>query len=246
MSLPAGWRLRIHDSLPSTQTLAVELAEQGEASGLAVLARQQTQGRGRAGRVWQSTPGNLHLSVLLRPTGPAREIGGHALLAAVALHDAARHHAPGRSFRLKWPNDLLEGEAKLAGILAEAALDSAGGIAHLVMGIGVNLSHAPTVEGRAVTWLGPIPPEDFAATLLGQLAHWEALRDAQGFAPVFAAWEERGPPRGTVLTVRQGDNPLTGSYEGLAEDGGLRLATAKGPRIIHTGEVIGDGHASRH
>lgn len=245
MSLPAGWRLRVHDSLPSTQTLAIELAEQGEPGGLAILARRQSQGRGRAGRAWQSEPGNLHLSVLLRPADPAREIAGHALLAAVALHEAAFHHAPGRPLRLKWPNDLMEDGAKLAGILAEASLDPAGGIAHLVLGFGVNLAHAPEVEGRAVTCLGPIPPEDFAATLVARLAHWHGIRAAQGFAPIRAAWEERGPPRGTVLTLRQGDNPVMGSYEGLAEDGGLCLATAEGPRIFHAGEVIGDGHASR-
>lgn len=241
----AGWRLVVHDSLPSTQTLAIELAEQGEAGGLAILALRQTQGRGRAGRAWQSRPGNLHLSVLLRPAGPAREIAGHALLAAVALHEAAVHHAPGRPLRLKWPNDLMEQGAKLAGILAEASLDPAGSIAHLVLGFGVNLAHAPEVEGRAVACLGPIPPETFAATLLGRLSHWQETRLEQGFAAVRAAWEERGPPRGTGLTLRQGDNPVTGSYEGLAEDGGLRLATAEGLRIFHAGEVIGDGHASR-
>jgi BirA family biotin operon repressor/biotin-[acetyl-CoA-carboxylase] ligase len=245
LTLPAGWRLRVHDSLPSTQTLAIELAEQGEPGGLALLARRQTQGRGRAGRAWQSQPGNLHLSVLLRPAGPAREIAGHALLAAVALHEAATHHAPGRPLRLKWPNDLMEEGAKLAGILAEASLDPAGGIAHLVLGFGVNLAHAPEVEGRAVACLGPILPEEFCATLIGRLAHWHEIRAEHGFSPIRAAWEERGPPRGTVLTLRQGDNPVTGRYEGLAEDGGLRLATAEGPRIFHAGEVIGDGHASR-
>ncbi|TCH97001.1 biotin--[acetyl-CoA-carboxylase] ligase [Roseococcus sp. SYP-B2431] len=241
----AGWRLRIHDSLPSTQTLAIELAEQGEAGGLAILARRQTQGRGREGRSWQSQAGNLHLSVLLRPSGPAREIAGQALLAAVALHEAALHHAPGRPLRLKWPNDLMEEGAKLAGILAEASLDPAGNIVHLVLGFGVNLAHAPAVEGRATACLGPIPPEDFARTLVDRLAHWQEIRAGQGFAPIRAAWEERGPPRGTVLTLRQGDNPTTGRYEGLAGDGGLRLATADGPLVFHAGEVIGDGHASR-
>lgn len=245
MTLPPGWRLNLHDSLPSTQTLAIERAEQGEPGGLAILACRQTQGRGRAGREWRSRPGNLHLSVLLRPEGPAREIAGHALLAAVALHEAATHHAPGRPLRLKWPNDLMEEGAKLAGILAEASLDPAGRIAHLVLGFGVNLAHAPEVEGRAVGCLGPIPPEDFAATLIGRLAQWQEIRAGQGFAPIRAAWEERGPPRGTVLILRQGDNPVTGSYEGLAEDGGLRLATESGLRVFHAGEVIGDGHASR-
>lgn len=245
MTLPSGWRLSVHESLPSTQTLAIEKAEQGEPGGLALLARRQSQGRGRAGRAWQSQRGNLHLSVLLRPNGPAREIAGHALLAAVALHEAALVHAPDRPLRLKWPNDLMEEGAKVAGILAEASLDPAGRIAHLVLGFGVNLAQAPEVEGRAVACLGPIAPEDFAGTLLGRLAHWQEVRAAEGFAPIRAAWEERGPPRGAVLTLRQGDNPVTGRYEGLAEDGGLRLGTEKGPLVFHAGEVIGDGHASR-
>jgi len=113
----SAFRLRIHESLPSTQSLVTELAERGEPAGLAILARRQTAGRGRAGRAWQSEAGNLHLSVLLRPTGQAREVAGYALLAAVALHEGALHHAPIRTLRLKWPNDLMEGDAKLAGIL---------------------------------------------------------------------------------------------------------------------------------
>ncbi|MDB5412382.1 MAG: biotin--[acetyl-CoA-carboxylase] ligase [Rubritepida sp.] len=247
MNLAAGspFRLRIHESLPSTQSLVTDLAERGEPAGLAVLARRQTHGRGRAGRAWQSQAGNLQLSVLLRPGGAARDIAGQALLAAVALHDAATHHAPDRALQLKWPNDLMEDGAKIAGILAEAALDEHGGIAHLVLGFGVNLAHAPEVEGRAVAALGPIPPEDFTATLLERLEYWQDLRLLDGFAPIRSAWIERGPPRGTVLTIRQGDNPVSGRYEGLAEDGGLLLTVGGSLQVFHAGEVIGDGHASR-
>ncbi|WP_431305436.1 biotin--[acetyl-CoA-carboxylase] ligase [Sediminicoccus sp. BL-A-41-H5] len=240
-----GFRLQIHDSLPSTQSLLTERAERGEAAGLAILARRQTAGRGRAGRAWNSQAGNLHISILIRPMASARDIAGYALLAAVALHDAARHHAPGRALTLKWPNDLMESGAKLAGILSEAALDERGGIAHLIFGIGVNLAHAPVVEGRAVAALGAIPPEDVAATLLERLAHWLALREAGGFAPIRAAWMERGPERGSRMTLRHGDKPVTGSYEGLAEDGGLLLATAGGPMVFHAGEVMERPDASR-
>ncbi|WP_424813985.1 biotin--[acetyl-CoA-carboxylase] ligase [Roseococcus sp. YIM B11640] len=243
--MSGSFRLQIHDLLPSTQTLAAELAEDGEAAGLAILARRQSQGRGRAGRAWTSREGNLHISILLRPQGPAREIAGHALLAAVALHEAAAHHAPGRALRLKWPNDLMENGAKIAGILTEASLDPAGGIAHLIIGIGVNLAYAPEVEGRETACLGPIRPEDFAETLLERLAHWHAVQAAQGFAPIRAAWIERGPERGSRLILRQGDKPVTGRYEGLAEDGGLLLAREGRVEVHHAGEIIGDGHASR-
>ncbi|UPY38399.1 biotin--[acetyl-CoA-carboxylase] ligase [Sediminicoccus sp. KRV36] len=239
------FRLRVHESLPSTQSLATELAERGEPAGLAILARRQTEGRGRAGRAWQSVAGNLHLSLLLRPGGAARDIAGYALMAAVALHEAALHHAPGRPLVLKWPNDLMEGSAKIAGILSEAALDAHGGIAHLVCGIGVNLAHAPAVEGRAVAALGPIAPEIFAATLLSRLADWHKLRLTEGFAPIRAAWMERGPERGSLMTLRQGDNPVSGRYEGLAEDGGLLLATAGRLHAFHAGEVMERYDASR-
>jgi BirA family biotin operon repressor/biotin-[acetyl-CoA-carboxylase] ligase len=240
-----GFRLEIHDLLPSTQSLATELAERGEPAGLAILARRQSAGRGTAGRSWHSEPGNLHISILLRPEGPARDIAGYALLAAVALHDAAMHHAPGRALTLKWPNDLMEGEAKLAGILSEADLDDHGGVTHLIFGIGVNLAHAPSVAGRAVTALGPIPPEAFAQTLLAQLAHWMERRAREGFAAIRAAWIERGPERGSRMTLRQGDNPVSGRYEGLAEDGGLMLATEGGPHVFHAGEVMERPDASR-
>lgn len=239
------FRLRIHETLPSTQSLAMELAARGEPAGLAILARRQTEGRGRAGRPWQSEAGNLHISILLRPGGPARDIPGYSLLAAVALHEAALHHAPGRPLELKWPNDLMEGGAKLAGILTEAALDDRGGIGHLVFGIGVNLAHAPEVEGRRVTALGPIPPEALAETLLERLAHWQKRRLIEGFAPIRAAWMERGPERGTVLTLRQGDNPVSGRYEGLAEDGGLLLATGGRLHAFHAGELMERHDASR-
>ncbi len=243
--MTGGFRLQIHDSLTSTQTLLAELAERGEPAGLAILARRQSAGRGSSGRSWHSEAGNLHLSILLRPEAPARDIAGYALLAAVALHDAAARHAPGRAFKLKWPNDLMEGEAKLAGILSDAKLDDRGGITHLIFGIGVNLAHAPEVAGRAVTALGPIPPEAFAATLLERMAHWLERRAHGGFAPIRAAWIERGPERGSHMTLRQGDNPVSGRYEGLAEDGGLMLATAGGSHVFHAGEVMERPDASR-
>lgn len=239
------FRLHIHESLSSTQTLVTELAERGEPEGLAIMARRQTAGRGRAGRAWQSEAGNLHISALLRPRGPARDVAGYALLAAVALHDAARRHAPDRPFVLKWPNDVMEGEAKLAGILAEAALDEQGGIAHLIFGIGVNLAYAPEVQGRAVTALGPVPPEDFAAALLERITHWRHLRLRDGFAPIRAAWMERGPARGTLMTLRQGDKPVSGRYEGLAEDGGLMLSTGGRLHVFHAGEVMERHDATR-
>lgn len=231
---PSRWRLQFFEALDSTQTLVTRLAEAGEPEGLAVLARRQLAGRGREGRGWEGPAGNLALSVLLRPKAPARALPQFALLAAVALHDAAAPLAPGLS--LKWPNDLLRDGAKVAGILAEAALDPDGGVAHLVLGFGVNLAHAPEVPGRPTACLGPVPPEDFARTLLDALEARLRQQALEGFAPVRAAWQAAGPAPGAWLTLRQG---IAGRYEGLAEDGGLLLGSGGRVHRVHAGELEG-------
>lgn len=231
------WRLLVHEALDSTQTLVVRLAEAGEPEGLAVLARRQTAGRGTGGRSWEGPSGNLALSLLLRPRAPARVLPQYALLAAVALHGCASAHAAGLS--LKWPNDLLRDGAKCAGILAEGAVAPGGGIAHLVLGFGVNLAHAPEVPGRATAALGPVPPEDFARALMEGLDRWLLRTRLEGFAPVRAAWEAAGPPRGAMLTLRQGSGTVSGRYEGLAEDGGILLATGGRVHRFLAGEIGG-------
>ncbi|HZH45082.1 MAG TPA: biotin--[acetyl-CoA-carboxylase] ligase [Roseococcus sp.] len=236
MTLPAGWRLRIFESLPSTQGLLATLAEAGEPGRLAILARRQTAGRGRGQHVWEGPAGNLHLSVLIRPSGSARLVPQYGLLAAVALHEAAARP----EVRLKWPNDLLLDEAKAAGILTEAALDAGGGTAHLVIGFGVNLAHAPELPDRRTARLGEEAPEDFAVRLLHSLDHWLTRVLLDGFAPVRAAWMAVGPEHGALLSVRQGADVLSGRYEGLAEDGGLLLATGGRVHRFLSGEV-GEG-----
>lgn len=231
------WRLEVREHLPSTQNLALMRAAEGEAEGLAILARRQTAGRGTGVRVWDSPPGNLHLSVVLRPTGPARELPSWALLFAVALHDAASALRP--EARLKWPNDLMLGAAKAGGVLTEAELTPEGGIAHLVAGFGVNLAHAPPVPGRAVAALGPEEPEAFARRLLDRVAHWRTARLLEGFAPVRAAWLAAGPVRGTPVTLRREQGDIHGRFEGLAEDGALLLSTGGRVHAFHAGEVGG-------
>jgi BirA family biotin operon repressor/biotin-[acetyl-CoA-carboxylase] ligase len=228
------FRLEVFDTLPSTATLLAERAAgQGEAPGLAILARRQTAGRGTHGRAWQSPPGNLHLSVLLRPTAPAREAPEWALLAAVALHDTA-----GATTRLKWPNDLMLGEAKAGGILTESATTADGMIDWLALGIGVNLAHAPELPGRATAALGAEPPEEFATRLLAALAVRAETHATSGFAPIRAAWMAAGPPLGAPLSIQQGVSRVNGRYEGLSPSGGLLLAVEGRVMEFHAGEVV--------
>lgn len=237
---PAGWRLLVHDQLPSTADLIRRSAEDGEAERLAVLARRQTAGRGTHGRAWESPAGNLYLSVLLRPAAQAREVPQWALLAAVALHDALAPWA-GPGLTLKWPNDLLLDGAKCAGILAEASLNAVGGLDWLAFGFGVNLASAPTVPGRRTASLpAPAPaPETAAAAVLASLDHWRAVRETEGFSLIRAAWLARGHRPGAALTVTAAGAPLAGSFEGLDETGALRIRTESGLQTVIAGSVEG-------
>jgi len=235
-ALPPGWRLRIHASLPSTSDLLLRLAADGEPGGLAVLAHRQTAGRGRDGRPWRSEPGNLHLSLLLRPEGTAREAHQWGLLAAVALHDALAAWAPDPEMLvLKWPNDVMLGGAKLAGILCESAADAAGRLEWLVIGLGANLSHAPSVPGRATASL-PLAPgaEAMAAAVLERFAHWQSRQLAEGFAAIRVAWMARGPAQEAPLILRGG---LAGGYRGLGDNGSLLLAAGGVVHAVLSGEV---------
>jgi BirA family biotin operon repressor/biotin-[acetyl-CoA-carboxylase] ligase len=242
-ALPPGWRLEVHAALPSTSALLAQRAEAGEAEGLAIQALEQTAGRGRAGRAWSSPPGNLYLSVLLRPESPAREAPQWSLLAGVALAEAAAEAIAGPvGLRLKWPNDLLLGGAKCAGILAESALTPTGGIAWLTLGIGVNLAQAPVLPDRRTAVLpGAGGPEAFAARLLARLAAWRDVQRAAGFAPIRAAWLRFGPAVGERITLR--DLPGGGDFAGLAEDGSLLLDIDGTRRAVPAGEILSQGEA---
>ncbi|MBR0651896.1 biotin--[acetyl-CoA-carboxylase] ligase [Roseomonas terrae] len=240
---PAAFRLQVHEALPSTSDLVIRLAETGEPEGLAVLARQQTAGRGTQGRVWEGPSGNLHLSVLLRPTEPLRLAPQWGFVAAVALADALLPLLPDPNLlSLKWPNDLMLGGAKAAGILAETGADGAGGLGWVCIGIGVNLARAPEVPGRATASLaamGIVPPvpEEFAVSLLEAIDHRRRQRQAEGFAPIRAAWLARGPAPGAHLAIRRRGAEIAGRFAGLADDGSLLIDTGGRVQSLASGEV---------
>lgn len=243
-ALPGGFRLQHYRELPSTSDLCIRLAAGGEPVGLAVLADEQTAGRGRNGRRWESPAGNLFLSVLLRPEGDAGEAARASLLAGVALFEALAGFLPApAALSLKWPNDLLLEGRKLAGILTESASHSDGKLAWLVIGFGANLVAAPAIPGRATACMRDAtttPPvaEAVAHAVLAELAHWLAVQSREGFAAIRAAWLQRAHPPGTPLLVNRAGGSLSGQFAGLAESGALLLATASGITVCNAGEVL--------
>ena len=237
------WRLAVHPSLPSTSDLCAARAEAGEPEGLAVMALRQTAGRGSRGRQWESPEGNLYISVLLRPPGTLADGGGWALIAALAMIEAVSGFVPDPTrLALKWPNDVLLDGRKLAGVRLDAQARPDGTFDWLVMGCGINLAHAPDLPGRQVACLAdaapPPPTSEAAKALLDRLAHWRGVCLAKGLGPVRAAWLARAQPVGTKLQLSYNGQVIGGSFAGLADDGGLLLATGGRVEAFSTGELL--------
>jgi len=228
---PPGWRLQTHAELDSTQASAIEAARAGDPGRLAIRAELQTAGRGSRGRGWVAPPGNLNLSVLLRPAAAAPDPGRWALLAGVALHDALVCHAAG--LMLKWPNDVLLDGAKLGGVLIDSALRADGMLDWVVIGLGVNLVEAPDLPDRRTACL----PGRVAA---GRIAHdvLAALdaRQSASSAEICAAWMRRAHPLGTELEVVVNQTRIAGRFDGLTPQGALLLQGQAA--AISTGDVF--------
>jgi BirA family biotin operon repressor/biotin-[acetyl-CoA-carboxylase] ligase len=203
-----------------------------------LVADRQTAGRGRAGRVWSDGAGNFMGSTVARlgpgdPPAPTL-----SLVAGVALHRAlAAVIGASPAMLLKWPNDVLLGTAKLAGILLERMGDA------VVVGIGVNLAQAPDLADRATVSLKglghAVARDAFAQVLAGE---WQAALDVWhhgGWADLREDWLARAHPRGTLLSVRDRDNTLIiGSFAGLDADGAALLRLADGAlHAIHAGDI---------
>jgi BirA family transcriptional regulator, biotin operon repressor / biotin---[acetyl-CoA-carboxylase] ligase len=243
-SLPEGFRLFHAARLGSTNEEAKILARAGAAEGTLVWADEQTVGRGRRGRAWVSPPGNLYLSLILRPEGTPARVAQLSFVAALGLGDALESlTAPGLQLRYKWPNDLLANGRKLAGILLESETTATDGIDFVVIGAGVNLSAKPDNVEYPATSLADegfpeITPKLLLESFVRQFDRWARLWRAEGFAPVRAAWLARASGIGETVRVRLERSTFLGRFVDLDEDGALLLDGAEGRRRVAAGEIF--------
>ncbi len=241
--LPAGCEVITLDRVTSTNDEAKALAAAGAVAWTIVWAREQAAGRGRHGRDWVSPAGNLYMSIVLRPAGPAASIMQLGFATALAVAEGVAECAPALpAAMLKWPNDVLVGEAKLAGILLESASGADGGLAWLVVGIGVNVVSHPTGEGISATDLKAagsiVAVETLLAAIANRLAGWVVIWEGQGFAPVREAWLSRSANIGNQIVVKTHAGEIRGRFVGLDRDGAMLLDSAEGRRVITSGDVF--------
>jgi BirA family biotin operon repressor/biotin-[acetyl-CoA-carboxylase] ligase len=235
--------VRWHASLPSTMDAAATLALDGAAHGVVVAAEEQTAGRGRRGSTWVSPRGaGLYFSFIARPTAPTERAAASLSLLTLAAGVGVREGiaaASGLAPDLKWPNDLLVGRRKLAGILAEGLAIGTRDQA-IVIGVGVNVQHAaypPEVAARATSIEGELGRAVDREALLDAIlaALWlrlAALDESPG--DILQAWRAASPTaRGTRVTW-DGRSGLT---NGIDDTGALLVTTPSGAERIIAGEL---------
>lgn len=248
-ALPAGFHLHFFETIGSTSDEAKALARAGAPGGTIVWALEQTAGRGRRGRVWQSPPGNLYLSMLLRPTEPPISVAQLGFVAALGLGDAlAALTDPGPPdlgprLRFKWPNDLLVDGAKIAGILLESETAASDRVEFVVIGVGVNIAAAPSGVEYPATSLADkgvagVEPEHLLPAFVNHFDTWARRWRLEGFAPIRAAWLDRAGELGDAILVRLDRATLSGRFLDLDTDGALVLDAPDGRRRIAAGEVF--------
>lgn len=243
--LPGGFVLHEFDRLDSTNAEALRRIAAGRASpGDVILADEQEAGRGRSGRSWVSPAGNLHATMVLGvPAG--RMAGQLAFVAGLAALDALRTLAPGAAFSLKWPNDVLAGGRKIAGVLIEA------GEGAYAVGVGINLAASP--PDNAVRYPATnlraeagvtVTPRDAVAALCAALGPWHRRWAAEGFEPLRAAWLASAHRMGDTIAASTASGAIEGRFCGLDPEGALIVETAGGDRcLITAGDVFFPGDA---
>jgi BirA family transcriptional regulator, biotin operon repressor / biotin---[acetyl-CoA-carboxylase] ligase len=227
----------------STNEDLIALARAGAPEGTVLGADIQTAGRGRRGRAWMAARGHgLLVSVLLRPGVPPVDAGLLPVVAAVAAADAL-----GPDARIVWPNDILIGGRKVAGILCEMSADQEG-VAWAVVGVGVNVRSAPGLDDAR--WSpgslsdGGDPPAraDLLVSLLGALGDRYGAWMAGGPDAALAAFATRDALAGRSISVSLPQGEVTGVAEGTDELGRLRVRTDAGERLLGAGEVVRVAH----
>lgn len=239
---PEGYDSRIYTVLDSTLTEAGRLLPDLTMPTW-ILAEEQTAARGRRGRAWATPRGNFAATLVMRRNEPPGTAALRSFVTSLALYRAfATVLESDEMLALKWPNDVLLGGAKVAGILLESLGE------HLVIGIGVNLLHPPEAAMLEPGALPPATLAEHAGRRVSASAFLDILAPAyatlerqfreQGFAPIRSAWLSHAARIGETVTARTMREETTGVFEDVDLDGNLILRTSSGRVKITAADVF--------
>lgn len=238
-----GQDIRYFDCVESTMDVAFRLGLEGAGEGTVVCAESQTKGKGRLGRSWTSPKGKgIYMSVILRPRLAPTDMAQLTLLSAVAVCEAVKNICDVPA-QIKWPNDILVKDKKLAGILTElsAEMDR---VRFIVIGIGINIntplsqlpSNATSVKnekGRKVSRVVIVQE------ILRSLEIWYGCLNERGFGPVVTRWKELSSTLGRYIRLVDPSGDIVGEAVDLDEHGGLVIRCESGVTVKRmSGDVM--------
>jgi BirA family transcriptional regulator, biotin operon repressor / biotin---[acetyl-CoA-carboxylase] ligase len=246
----AGYRLAVFDSIGSTNGQALLRAREGERGPIWFVTSDQTAGRGRRHRPWIAPRGNLASSVLETVDASPALAATLGFAAGLALEAALRGVAGSSDlkFSLKWPNDLLAGEQKLAGILLEAEAVAGSSLA-VVIGIGTNIVGAPSDTPTPATSLKALGVDISAEELFGALSDswvefYRLWRGGRGFTEIRRLWLERAAGLGRQVAVKTLESTVEGTFDTIDDSGSMIVRTSRGDRIAVTAGDVYFGSAA--
>jgi BirA family biotin operon repressor/biotin-[acetyl-CoA-carboxylase] ligase len=237
-----GWKCKVHEIIDSTNAEALRLIQTQVTLPALVVAEQQTAGRGRRGRQWVSPfAQNLYYSIALRLDGGMRRLDGLSLLVGLAVVDTVQDLGV-TSAGLKWPNDILVGPKKLAGVLLELTGDPAD-VCHVAIGIGLNINMRES-DGVGQAWtsmsleLGRVlDRNEVICALSHKLSSYLAGHQRDGFTAYRQGWESKHLWQGLMVTLSTGAESIEGRVLGVGVDGALRLNVDGREEHFSGGEV---------
>ena len=238
------WRACVLPSVDSTNAEALRLLPAAQSLPFFVLAERQTSGRGRRGRTWASPFGeNLYYSLVVRVEGGMRQLEGMSLAVGLALLRVI-HGFGVADAGLKWPNDVLVGERKLAGVLLELSGDPAD-VCHVVIGIGLNvnmLSVDSGVIGQPWTSMSgelgrQLNRNDLVVELNKQLSRYLGIQLRDGFSALQGEWQAAHLWQGRTVALTAGGEPVEGEVLGVDQSGAIRLRVDGVERSFSGGEL---------
>jgi len=239
------YHLLSFDSLDSTNEEAKRLAKGGGCHGAVIWAKQQSGGKGRLGRSWISSEGNLFVSVLLQPEKELKDLGQLSFVTAVSVIEALVDLLPeGNRLQCKWPNDILLNDRKLGGILLESFKTEDSSHHWTVVGVGINVdSHPQRMEFPAICLKDAGVELVSAKIILSRFIHHfiECYNDwnQKGFANIRKKWTKSAWGLEQRLSARLPDSTIEGICQGIDPDGSLLLKLDNGKKQqIHAGDVF--------
>ncbi|KAB0492812.1 bifunctional biotin--[acetyl-CoA-carboxylase] ligase/biotin operon repressor BirA [Pseudomonas vancouverensis] len=241
-SASCAWPVQVHDSIDSTNAAALRAIEHGGVAPLLVLAERQTAGRGRRGRKWASPfAENVYYSLVLRIEGGMRQLEGLSLVVGLAVLQTLRQLGISNA-GLKWPNDVLVGQKKIAGILLELVGDPAD-VCHVVLGVGINVNMQSTEEVDQ-QWTSMrlesgqlFDRNRLVAELSLMLQKYLARHQEGGFMAIQPEWEQSHLWQGRNVSLIAGTHQIEGEVLGIDSQGALRLKVDGVEKVFSGGEL---------